>query len=138
MESNDIYKSALLILNDDSTAFLACMNKGKEHWIMPGGKIEAGETPEDALVREIQEELACNLDKESLEHITDYRGPAAGHPGVMVQIKLYRGTMDGELTASAEIEKLGWLSKEDTNNIVASETIRTLIIPDLVRRGILK
>ncbi len=134
----DIHKSALLILNEDATAFLVSMNKGKEHWIMPGGKIEAGETPEDALVREIQEELACDLDKESLEHITDYVGPAAGMPGVMVHIKLYAGTINGTPTPNAEIEKLGWLSKEDIGNMVASETIRTLIIPDLVKRGILK
>ena len=134
----DITKSALLILNDDSTAFLASINKGGEYWLLPGGKIEEGETPEDALVREIEEELGCQLDKESLEHITDYRGPAAGRPGIMVHIKLYQGTIDGELTANAEIEKLGWLSKEDAENPVASETIRVHIIPDLVQRGILK
>ncbi len=134
----DIYKSALLILNEDSTAFLVSMNKGKEHWIMPGGKIEEGETPEDALVREIEEELGCQLDKESLEHFTDYRGPAAGHPGMMVHIKLYGGIMSGTPTPNSEIEKIGWLSKEDAENPVASETIRVHIIPHLVQSGILK
>ena len=39
-------------------------------WEFPGGKVEQGETPEQALCREFHEELAVDLDVASLEPLT--------------------------------------------------------------------
>ncbi len=134
-----IRKSALLLLNPDSTQFLVTRKNDSTvtDWLLPGGTIEEGETLIDALVREIWEELQCEVDKTGIELIGEYEAPAAGRPGQIVHITLFRATIAGTPRASSEIKELGWLSKEDVTNPEASETIRLHLIPDLVKRGIL-
>jgi 8-oxo-dGTP diphosphatase len=136
----DIHKAALLILNEDATKFLVARTADKQvhHWLLPGGRIEVGETVVVALVREIKEELDCEVDKDSLEYVGSYEAPAAGRPGQTVNIQLYKGSFKGKPKPSSEVKELGWLGKEDIGGDNVSEIIREHLVPDLVARGILK
>ena len=55
--------SAAALIDTDGRVLLAQRPEGKSMaglWEFPGGKIETGETPEDALIRELEEELAIS------------------------------------------------------------------------------
>ena len=55
--------SAAALIDRDGRVLLAQRAKGKPMaglWEFPGGKIELGETPETALIRELKEELGIN------------------------------------------------------------------------------
>jgi 8-oxo-dGTP diphosphatase len=62
------------IIERDGTILVGQRTAWQSHplqWEFPGGKVEAGETPEDALVRELQEELAIQAG--GGEEITRYQ-----------------------------------------------------------------
>lgn len=68
-----VYVSAGVLMKNDGTLLVAQRPAGKSMaglWELPGGKIEAGETPEDALIRELEEELSVGLDANHLTPLT--------------------------------------------------------------------
>lgn len=67
---------AVALVDPDGRVLLAQRPEGKQHaglWEFPGGKIDAGELPEAALIRELAEELAIDVNAACLGsvHRTD-------------------------------------------------------------------
>ena len=65
--------SAVSLVDRDGRVLLAQRPEGKSMaglWEFPGGKVEAGETPEHALIRELQEELGIDTWASCLSPLT--------------------------------------------------------------------
>jgi 8-oxo-dGTP pyrophosphatase MutT (NUDIX family) len=93
---------------------LGARSRGKSAWYVPGGKRESGETDAQALVREIREELAVEIDPATLRYVAAFEAQADGKPdGVHVRVTCYRAEAAGAPTPSAEIEELRWLTFAD-------------------------
>ena len=70
---NIILVSAVALVESDGLVLLSQRPKEKEMgglWEFPGGKIEKGETPEKALIRELQEELGISVWNSCLAPLT--------------------------------------------------------------------
>ncbi len=66
----------------------------REEWELPGGRLEPGETPEDCLLREVQEEMGIAVEIAQILHAWVFE-PIEGRPVFLVAY-LCRRTIDDE------------------------------------------
>lgn len=77
------------------------------YWEFPGGKIEVGETPEQALKREIQEEFTCMIQVGAKVEDTTYE-----YERVIVRLETYKAKLvDGQPNA-LEHSATKWVARE--------------------------
>lgn len=83
-------------------------------WEFPGGKLELNELAEDALIREIKEELIVSIEITDSMPISDY----SYVPEKVIRLIPFRCTIkNNEIPVAAEHAELRWVKKEDLLNL---------------------
>ena len=82
-------------------------------WEFPGGKVEEGESPVSALVREIGEELGVGLDADSLEPLAFAEECGAQGDRAVVILLYTVAAWEGEPRPLEEGSTLGWFTPEE-------------------------
>lgn len=84
----------------------------KGYWEFPGGKVEPGETPEAALIREIREELATEIEVERYVTTVEW-----DYPAFHLSMRCYLcNVISGSLTL-LEHEAATWLDREHLHGV---------------------
>lgn len=94
----------------------------KDGWEFPGGKVEAGESPEEALCREIREELEVEVNVGDLIDTIEY-----DYPAFHLSMKCYACTIAGGSPHLLEHEAARWLSADQLDSVVWLPADITLI-----------
>ena len=118
------------VIRDDDRIFATARGYGeyKGWWEFPGGKIEAGETPEEALVREIHEELDTEIQVGELIETIEY-----DYPTFHLSMKCYACTFAGGSPRLLEHEAAKWLASTQLNSVDWLPADVTLI-PEIAKK----
>lgn len=123
------YIDKLAFIDVKESRVLSMLSKGKETWYIPGGKREEGETDEQALTREVKEELKVDIIPESIVLYGIFEAQAHGKPErTIVRMTCYTALFIGKLQASAEIEEYRYVPYAWKEN---SSLVDKLIFDDL-------
>lgn len=102
------------LITDGKRVFATARGYGnyKGWWEFPGGKIETGESPEEALVREIKEELDSEINVDEYIGTIEY-----DYPEFHLSMRCYWCTLlSGDLTLK-EAEDARWLDAETIDTV---------------------
>ncbi|MDH6194845.1 8-oxo-dGTP diphosphatase [Mycobacterium frederiksbergense] len=97
------------VVLDEQGRLLVVRKRGTSAFMQPGGKIEPGEQPIEALAREVREELGVGFDPSGARALGHHGAAAANEPGHQVAADLFLVSLDGDPRPQAEIEQMVWI-----------------------------
>ncbi len=134
--TQDLHKAGGLLIQDRK--FMLEKHGGKEIYIIPGGKLEEGETAQKALIRELQEEFAILVKEEDLETLESFSSPAVHTPDKIVRIDTFLvKKWSGEITLHDGIEGVTWVNSTTINEISVSEIAKQHVLPMLLKMNLI-
>ncbi|PPF44931.1 NUDIX hydrolase [Pseudoclavibacter sp. AY1F1] len=100
---------AAICFEDSEGRVLTVRKRGTTKFMLPGGKLEFGETPKAAAIREIEEEVGIVLDDADVTLLGEWTTAAANEAATDLVGTVFLATLTGTPRARAEIAELRWV-----------------------------
>ena len=135
MKTVRVVAAVIKAINENGEPIIFATQRGygdfKDGWEFPGGKIEEGETPQEALKREIMEELDTQIKVGELIDTIEY-----DYPTFHLSMDCFWCEVTAGNLVLKEAEAARWLTKEELNSVKWLPADITLI--DIIRNSIQK
>jgi 8-oxo-dGTP diphosphatase len=96
---------AFAVIFDSGANVLLCHRTDRDAWNLPGGRVEPGETPQEAVVREVLEEVGLQV---RVERLLGVHPVPTQHDLVFTFLCVPVG---GVLSISSEADRVAWFSR---------------------------
>jgi ADP-ribose pyrophosphatase YjhB (NUDIX family) len=131
----DIRKAGVVIIQ--SRHFLVSRSWGKDMFVAPGGKLEPGESYEQAARRELNEEQGIDINESELSELGTFHAPAAGNEEKLLEMKVFLVNRTiGELTPQSEIEENRWINTQ-TQGVPLGSIFEHDVMPMLKQKDLI-
>jgi 8-oxo-dGTP diphosphatase len=109
--NKNIKFSTKIVAFNNAGKFLIMADAYSDYWDLPGGHVEAGETPEDSLIREVREETSLEIHNVEAHMTTEL---VLGDEEIPVLF--YMGEVIGEPLLSEEHTEFAWVTLDESTN----------------------
>lgn len=115
---------------------LTVRKRGTQAWMLPGGKRDGAETPLQALLRELQEELQIGMAADDFAPLGQFSASAANEAATQVHAHVFvaHAPVLHALQPAAEIAALQWLALDQPLPDTLAPLLRNQVIPALRAR----
>lgn len=115
---------------------LVTREKNRKLYLLPGGGIKKDEDPQQALIRELHEELGIKIDNKNLESLGKFSAPKVGRKTERETQVFIVKKWSGEILPQGEVEAIEWIN---SNNLSLSLEwiLKHPVIPKLREKGII-
>jgi 8-oxo-dGTP diphosphatase len=132
----DIRKAGAVLIRD--RRLLLTRTRGKEAFVAPGGKLEAGETAIECLARELREELGIGIAAANVAPFGTYLAAAVYDPAKQLEMQVFVvSAWDGEPRPSREVEEVRWVTSAETRDLPVGSIFAHEVIPRLRAEGLI-
>ena len=136
MRDYQIHKSAGVLI--DNKKLLVEKSFNKKSYLAPGGKIDQDETPKEALVRELMEEIQIKVEEKDLKEFGIFIRNASGQKHKLVKMEVYLvQKWEGNPTPSNEVEDIRWINSQIPSDIKVGSIFEQEIIPRLKKQNLI-
>ncbi len=116
MKTVKVVAAVITACNENGEKIIFATQRGygefKDGWEFPGGKVESGETPQEALKREIMEELETDIKVGDLIETIEYDYPTFHLSMDCFWVEIVKGDL-----VLREHEAAKWLTKEQLGSV---------------------
>jgi len=123
-----IYIAAAALTRGDG-AMLLVRKRGTSTFMQPGGKIEPHEDADQALCRELSEELGLTILPTDAQYVGRFAAQAANETDHVVIAEIFRLESDLTVEAAAEIEEARWVNPATAATLELAPLTRDHVLP---------